>query len=87
MLDHHGRIYKTRKAANEAAKENRVATKKKTAKKSTAWMDDHDDAHFSDNPAFAKKSKKKIELPTKGHAAVKATRKKSTTRKKYAVSK
>ena len=31
----------------------------KRAKKSTAWMDDGDDAHFSDNPAVPKKTRKK----------------------------
>jgi hypothetical protein len=31
-----------------------MATKKK-ATKGTAWMDDHDDAHFPDNPAVAHK--------------------------------
>ena len=29
------------------------------AKKSKAWMDDHDDAHFSDNPAVRKRRSKK----------------------------
>ena len=34
-----------------------MATKK--TKKSTAWMDDHDDAHFDGNPAYRKHRAKK----------------------------
>jgi len=53
-----------------------------TKKKDKRWMNDHDDAHFPDNPAVAKKTKKKIESLPKGHPAVKVTKKKSTVRKK-----
>lgn len=34
-----------------------MATKRR--KNSTAWMDDGDDAHFSDNPAVPKATRKK----------------------------
>ena len=34
-----------------------MATKK--PKKGPAWADDHDDAHFSDNPAVPKRHKRK----------------------------
>jgi hypothetical protein len=70
-----------------------MATKK--SKKSTAWMDDHDDAHFSDNPAVPKRTrrkwetedKKKIAASSKDHSAVKVTKKttaKKTARKRVA---
>jgi hypothetical protein len=39
-----------------------MATKKK-ATKGTAWMDDHDDAHFDGNPAYKRyptKNRKKV---------------------------
>ena len=32
------------------------------AKKNKAWMDDHDDAHFSDNPAVRKRQGKRRHL-------------------------
>ena len=50
------------------------------------WMEDNDDAHFQDNPAVGKKTKKKVEALPKGHPAVKVT-KKGTTRKKYPIKK
>ena len=53
--------------------------KKKMNKK---LMDDHDDAHFSDNPAVRKTTRKKIERLPKGHPAVKVTKKKTVVAKK-----
>jgi len=34
-------------------------TTKRKMRKSTAWMDDHDDAHFSGNPAYKEPRGKK----------------------------
>jgi hypothetical protein len=56
-------------------------------KKSKAWMDDGDDAHFDGNPAVKKHhAKKRIGASGKGHPAVKVTKKahKKTTRKRVA---
>jgi hypothetical protein len=71
-----------------------VSTKKKNTK-SHSWMEDGDDAHFSDNPAVPKKTRKKwraeerkiVGTSGKGHPAVKVTKKtasKKTTRKRVA---
>jgi len=53
-----------------------MATKKTKTK---LWMEDGDDAHFSDNPAVPKKhhAKKRIKAASKGHPAVKVTKKPS----------
>jgi hypothetical protein len=64
--------------------------KKKT--KSHSWMDDGDDAHFSDNPAVPKRTRKKwrseerkrVGAAGKGHPEVKVTKNKKTTRKRVA---
>ncbi len=56
--------------------------------KGTKWMEDGDDAHFSDNPAVEKnRSKKKISSTSKGHPAVKVTAKKKVSTKKISVTK
>ncbi len=58
-----------------------MATKKKGNK--SQWMEDGDDAHFSDNPALPKRTRRKREPEEKakigssgkGHPAVKVTKK------------
>jgi hypothetical protein len=58
-----------------------MATKKKPL------MDDHDDAHFSDNPALRKHhAKKRVGSTGKGRSAVKFTHKpiRKVTRKRVA---
>ncbi len=52
-------------------------------KKAKAIYEDGDDAHFSDNPAVGKRSRKRIAGSSKGHPAVKVT-KKNTSRKRVA---
>lgn len=60
--------------------------------KTKALYDDHDNAHFSDNPAVPKatrrkwqaEEKRKIASSSKGHPAVKVTSKKKTPRKRIA---
>ena len=63
-----------------------MATKKKVkpawATPGKEWMEDNDDAHFSDNPAVRKTTRKKIEKLPKGHPAVKITKKKKVVAKK-----
>jgi hypothetical protein len=52
-------------------------------------MDDGDDAHFSDNPAVPKKTRKKwraeerkrVGAAVKGHPAVEVTKKKATCKR------
>jgi hypothetical protein len=54
-------------------------------KKSKAWMDDHDDAHFDGNPAYRKRHVKKRIATAKGHhPTVKGKAHKRTTRKRVA---
>ena len=70
-----------------------MSTKKKKTK-SHSWMDDGDDAHFSDNPSVPKatrkkwraEEKKRVSAAGNGHSAVKVTKKtaKKTTRKRVA---
>ena len=58
-------------------------------KKSKAMYEDGDDAHFSDNPAVPKatrrkwqaEEKRKIAASSKGHPAVKVTKKKSSRKR------
>jgi hypothetical protein len=66
-----------------------MATKKK-ATKGTAWMDDHDDAHFDGNPAYRKslprnrkKAGKKAIHPVKvaGKLKMQGTAKKPATKR------
>jgi hypothetical protein len=55
-------------------------------KKSKAWMDDHDDAHFDGNPAYRKRHAKK-RVGSSGRTARftgKGKTKKRTTRKRVA---
>ena len=66
-----------------------MATKKR---KSTAWMDDGDDAHFSDNPAVPKRTRKKWRAEEKirvgagasGRTGKYVRSKKKTSRKRVA---
>lgn len=55
---------------------------KKTRAK--AIHEDGDDAHFSDNPAVGKRSRKRIAASFKGHPAVKMTVKKKAAHKRVA---
>ena len=44
---------------------------KKKATKGTAWMDDHDDAHFDGNPAYRKTTARNRKKVSKKHASFK----------------
>ena len=62
---------------------------KKTKRKTKDLYDDHDDAHFSDNPAVPSKTRKRwrteekrrVGSSGKGHPAVKVTKKKSSRKR------
>ena len=43
---------------------------KKKATKGTAWMDDHDDAHFDGNPAYRKTTARNRKKVSKDHAVI-----------------
>ena len=63
-----------------------MATKKK-ATKSTAWMDDGDDAHFDGNPAYRKRGTKKRvigNMKASGEIKLKPPTKKPTAKKRVA---
>ena len=51
--------------------------------KNKALYEDGDDAHFDGNPAY-KRGKKRIAGSSKGHPAVRVTKKKATARKRVA---
>jgi hypothetical protein len=64
-------------------------------KQKSNWMEDGDDAHFSDNPAVDEKTRKKwraeeknlVVSSVKGHPSAKARPKKKGSAKKYVVKK